>query len=88
LSATGLTDQERANAWVVRWWRDTEPDERTHEEQRDLAEELGAVRLDERRAIAAWLHRQGTDPEHWLAAAACAELHRMADRIERGEHGT
>ncbi len=77
-----MTDQERASAWLTRLY-----DLNTE----DLAAELAAVRLDERRPIVAFLRGRPMLARHRAGpstVAAVAVLETAAERIERGEHGS
>jgi hypothetical protein len=48
-----MTDDDRADRFVSRWWRDGEPDGISVAEGNALAVELAAVRADERRICTA-----------------------------------
>jgi len=91
-----MTDQERANAYLVGWlgWL---PVEERDDFAKALAEEFGAVQLAERRAIAAWLRKHGvsqgrvwpTRVKRTLEDVGLVRtvLSTAADAIEKGEHG-
>ena len=65
-----MTDQERADAWLIDWL-DWLPAGERDAFTRALAIEFDGVRRAERRAIAAWAASRGGD---------------LGQRIARGEH--
>ena len=87
-----MTDQQRADAFVAEWTEEVDStadlERLAVEMSRALAELFGAVRIDERRAIAAFIRADGAeaaaDDEQLVAAGA----NLLADDIERGEHGS
>lgn len=74
-----MTDQDRARSFSDRWGGPDGPLLSTDEEQ-SLAEEFSATRLNERRAIVAFLR--------CLTWPANLEMRDATDAIERGAHGS